>query len=232
MKVDAMFNRKRLAVRMAGITLACAASFMITAPAHAADTDFIKDADVHYLQQCGRFWPSVGRFQTTHDGNEFSAQLVFKLSAAQKKALLCVDEFLELDFHILGFKAPAEWDGYSVTSDIPGAVHDTAKEDRSSDATPGVTNIKVADLVPNREYSATINFSLPLANDPKGPRVSIEWVPSHWASGLDEKAVCYVGGFGTPDMCIFGTTRAYLSHGYTNVVSLPFDGYRFWEFKS
>jgi len=227
-----MLSRKKLAGRVAGIFLVSMASLMSAGPAHAGQ-NFLEDSGLKYSTKCGKFWPSSGMFQTMRDGDEFSAKLVFKLTEGQKKSLLCVSDFLELDFRLFGFKAPSEWDNYTTSSNIPGAVHDTAKDDSGNGVTPGLTGIKVSDLVPNREYSATVSFSLPLVNDSLGPRVSFEWVPSYWAASPAEKSVCHVLGGGTPNMCVFGTdARVYLSHGYNNKVSLPFDGYRFWEFKS
>lgn len=221
--------------RIGAVVLAVFAVIIFTAgSAQASDENFLSSQDKHYLTECGRFWPSTGSFQTSQESGNYSATLVFKLTKSQKKALECVSPYLELDFRIFGFDAPAEWDNYSASGTIPGAIHDTAKDDKSKEATPGITGIKVADLVPDREYRTTISFSLPRTkNDAKGPRVSIEWVPSYVASSIPERAVCSTAIFSKVDaMCIFGKTRAFLSHGYTNNTSLTFDGYRIWEFKS
>jgi uncharacterized RmlC-like cupin family protein len=170
-------------------------------------------------------------FQTTSSGSEYAATLRLQLTQSEKDALACVDQYLELDFRVFGFTVPGWWDGYSVSTDIPGAIHDTAVSDSSSNPTPGVTRIKVSSLAVNHEYYATVNFSgIPLSGS-GAPRVSFEWVPSYWAtSGLEGNFCTLTRAYYGDAMCIFSKTRAYLSHGYNNNVSLIFDGYRIWQF--
>ncbi len=226
-----MLHIRRVLMLAGGIALAIVSTLFIAAPpAWAADQNFLKSQDVHYLNQCGRFWPSTGMFQTTHvGGGAYDATLRFRLTQAEKNALSCVGPYLELDFRLFGFNTPSEWDGYSVYTDIPGAIHDTAKSDGADEATPAVTRIKASELTVDHEYYATVSFfGLPLSG---APQVSIQWVPSYWASSAPQKLLCATAGLIYGDaMCIFGKTRVYLSDGYNNNAPLIFDGYRVWQF--
>jgi uncharacterized RmlC-like cupin family protein len=223
-----MVKTKRALARLLGVVIAMITMLLVAAsPAQAADVDFLEASEVHYLNQCGKFWPSTGVFRTTELTGSYIATLHFKLTQAEKNALACIDPYLELDFHIRGFNVSGEWDDYTVNTDIPGAVHDSARDDDAgNEGTPGLTNIRVSSIVPNRDYYATITFSLSPSSDPKGPRVSFEWVPSYWASLPQEVAFCNIFlVFYGPSMCVFPKTRAYLSHGYLNNTSLVFNGY-------
>jgi len=216
-------------------TFAATGAVMGVSAAHAADTSFLLPADQHYLADCGRFWPSTGYFQTTHiSGDNYVATLDFKMTQSQINSLECVSPYLELDFHIFGFSTPSEWDRYSVSTNIPGAIHDVATMDYAlNDATPGLTRIRAADLQAGTEYHADVIFNQPLVPANGSPRVSIEWVPSYWASSVAEQGFCALWRQSMGDAeCVFGKTRVYLSHAYNNNVSLIFDGYRWWEFSS
>lgn len=199
-----------------------------------------KDTAFKSYLDYGQYWPSTGRFQTTAIGSEYSAFFYFKLTETEKEALLRVDDYLELDFPIRGFKTASEWEGYSITTNLPGGVKDTGFNDKKNEPYPGVTGIKVSDLVAGVEYFAGINFSYLEVDqsDEKGPRVAFEWQVSHWASSSDlrEMTSC-ARGFWSPEWCIFKTVSVNVSHGHTaneygTGQGLPFDGYRFWEFSS
>lgn len=207
------------------------------------------DDGIELYGKCKQFWPSTGRFETFTDGYEYSATLNFQLTQAEKDALVCADEYLELDFKLLGFENPAGWplgwEDYSINTNIPGGIHDTALGD--VELSPAVTGIKVSDLVVGYEYYAGINFSglERKESDPEGPRVAFEWQVSHWASPLNplEAPYCPYGGAAgvvPVEECIFTTVRVFLSNGYTAHEygvgedglgqGLTFDGFRFWEF--
>lgn len=188
---------------------------VVVSPAQAAEQNFLEQSEVHYLNRCGKFWPSSGMFRTTELSGNYTATLRFKLTQTERTALACVDQYLELDFHIRGFNVPSEWDSYDVQTDIPGAIHDTAKDDPAgNEATPGLTKIRVTDLVPNHEYYATVRFGLPVSG---APRVSFEWVPSYFATSFSQITLCsFTLSIYGPAMCYFPKTRVYLSHGYND----------------
>lgn len=256
-----------LAFRVAFISLlALTASPFHVAIVSAQDSNgyqyFISDEDtvgIDNYDRCSQFWPSSGRFETYTDnvGNststenyEYSATLHFKLTEEEKNALMCVkddhddsiDGYLELDFALVGF-APERglvngWEGYSINSNIPGGVHDTAEGDNtiiSGDGvhfkpvniiTPAVTGIRISDLEVDFDYYAGISFSgLPINVDDPSPRVAFEWQVSHWASPSNPSEATCIGGPGSARIvqggeaaitnCIFTTVHVSLSNGYT-----------------
>lgn len=211
--------------------------------------------------KCGQFWPSTGRFETYTDGYEYSATFHFRITQQEKDSLQCVDQYLELDFALVGFDPPRGlvdgWEEYSIDTNIPGGVHDSAEGDAtviSGDirkpinlnpgniVTPGVTGIKVSDLDVGTDYYAGIRFSgLPIDEEDPSPRVAFEWQVSHWANLFNPlEATCPLpqGAWGADNFakdCVFSTVHVYLSNGYTaneygDGQGLPFDGFRFWEF--
>lgn len=244
--------RPIMAMLSALMMLSLSAGF-VSSQSDAKFGDFLDAEGVAYIEEqgCGQYWPSKGIFQTTREAYEvpsdnplgnrnldnYGAVLTFRLTQAEKDDLLCVGEYLEIDFHLFGLATPAEWDAYTVSTNIPGAVHDTAATDSADQATPGLTYIRVSDLIVNHDYYAGISFTGLWPNNDGKPRVSFEWVPSRWASTIPEIAFCKEFRILGDAMCIFGITRAFLSHGYTHQEygareSLVFDGFRFWEFGS
>jgi len=222
-----MKRPKRLWARLLLVAaLATTGSVIGASPAQADDASFLwSSADQHYLTDCGRFWPSTGYFQTQYvPGDNYIARLDFTMTQAQINSLDCVSHYLELDFRIFGFSTPSEWEGYSVSTNIPGAIHDVATMDYAlNKATPGVTRIRATDFQAGVEYHADVIFNQPLVSADGSPRVSIEWVPSYWASSVAEQAFCALWRPSMGDAeCVFGKTRVYLSHGYNNNVSLIF----------
>ena len=212
---------------------------------------FIQGGDedgIAYFAECGQFWPLTVTFRTRSDGRAYSAYLQFHLTREEKAALLCVGEFLEIDFRILGFEDPSTWpfgwEDYSIHTNLPGGIHDTGigdEKDPVQGMTPAVTGIPVSELEAGHEYFAGIAFTglALLEDDALGPRVSFEWQPSHWATSEQERRFCATGGLmGTQaEWCIYSTVWVYLSDGYTlrkygEIQSLVFDGDRTWEIGS
>ncbi len=235
-----------MAARLALVATFVAVGVVATSSAaQASEADgFVLPPDVHYYTSCGRYWPSTGYFQTTSaPGTNYVATMDFTLTQPQINALACVSAYLELDFRIFGFQLPGtpvpysdnclpgQWDNYTVSTNIPGAIHDIATSDYScKTSTPGVTDIRVSQLQPGVEYYASVSFNLPLNSSWGSPRVSMEWVPSYWAASPAEATFCAVYQHDTDANCVFGLTRVYLSHGYNNGVSLIFDGFRWWQY--
>jgi len=230
----------RALIAFATVVTSTLAVFAGPATADEASPFVNDDGRAHY-DRCGRFWPSTGSFQTLYEPvlfDGYSVTLGFTLTVDEIEALRCVDEYLELDFRLYGFKVPRQWDGYTFSSNLPGAIHDVATSDFSTtEPVPAVTGIFVDDLSAGTHYYASISFDERLDPDGGSPKVSIDWVPSHWASSFLEREFCGAAlllTFFNHAECIFGTTRVFLSDGYVNGGptggSLPFDGLRVWEF--
>ena len=196
---------------------------------------FLADADDHYAAECGSFWPTSATFATTRDGRSFSARWRFTLTQAQIDSLSCLSsryraEFIELDFRLFDFTGPNDWDGYTTTSSLPGAVHDVGWRDKASEATPGVTAVAVRHLRAGTSYTTTVAWSSGLTPVPGGkPRVSFELVPSYWAKSSKERLFCSAHR-SQAGWCIFGQTRAYVSHGLRGTVSVPFSGTQSYDY--
>jgi hypothetical protein len=210
---------------------------------HNVETSFLNGENTYY-NRCGRYWPSQGSFETYRNGTSYEAALHFKLTAAEKIALNeCVrfgfeENTLEIDFTLHGLYSPAGWDNYSVYTNLPGAVHDTAALDEANHSSPGVTNITINSLGVGVEYSVIVAWNDTQVSPKPGsvPRVSIEWMPSHSARG--NELWCTLAVWLSPAYCIFGTSgRVFLSGGYYNGPpnnggggdGLPFDN-RYYHF--
>jgi|GEM_PF-2887447 len=124
------------------------------------------------------WWPHQGAIRSALLNGTYSVTLEFKLSQAEANNLRCVSELLELDFHLSGFNLPPQWEGYTASSNLPGAVHDTALSDFTV-ATPGLTRIFTNQLVAGANYFAAISWSASTTSST--PSVSVNWVPSYWA---------------------------------------------------
>ena len=230
---------RRLAVALMMLALVFTVSTGLNVkPAKAADLDdvvFLNTNDsqsVGYLAYCGRFWPKINTFDTANSDGFYLSTWWFNLSESELNALKCMNryfgvQFVELDFRLFGFALPAQWENYAVLgTNIPGAHHDVAFQDSSASPTPGVTNIHIGSLRKDTWYHATLGWSASLGSGGP-PRVSFEWVPSHWANLLNpSESPCwgpYIASGLNPAWCIFGTTRAYVSQGYYGG-STPFNG--------
>ncbi|HET8658234.1 MAG TPA: hypothetical protein VFM55_04450 [Micromonosporaceae bacterium] len=193
---------------------------------------FLADEDSHYAVECGAFWPTSNTFTTYTDGYNFRMSWTFRLTLSQLIALQCVESrynarFLELDFRLVDFEGDSGWNGYTVTStNLPDAVRDEGFSDPAADATPGVTGTSVVSLLPDKTYTTEIAWSNASGIHPRAggsPRVTFQWVPSHWASGAWEQTSCVTHN-GAPSWCIFGTARVYVSAGLRNGAQVPFSG--------
>lgn len=195
--------------------------FGVSSPAHASVNDLLLGDGPAYYNTCGRFWPSGGSFSPEKSGDYFRISWGFRLTDSQLGAMECIKDrfgqsYLELDLSLVGFGGQYDWDAYRVVgTNLPGAVHDSGWMDAPANASPGVTGIRVASLVANVSYYVTIDWNTSDTFYPLSgwtPRVSFEWVPSHWSNPLNpyEGPACAIG-LGLPAWCIFGGGRAYVS---------------------
>jgi hypothetical protein len=192
--------------------------------------EFLETDKTGHFKKCGQFWPSSGMFRTETNGFDYSAALTFRLTQEEKDALVCVDEYLEIEFQLLGFNVPNWWEGYTISTNLPGGTKDTAIGDTGNIAKPAITGIKSADLVVGTDYYAGISFNgLDFdKDDSDGARVSYVFQVSHWASPIkpSEGPYCIANNMAL-EWCIFKTVEVFLSHGYTNLAygskqSMPF----------
>lgn len=139
--------------------------------------------------------PTSGAIATHEDANVQMATFGFELTGPELANLQCVAPFVEIDFHLEGLWYPPQWDDYIVLqTNLPGAIHDVAAGDFVS-ATPGVTRVRVAELVVGRNYTVTIAWPRMLAKSGETPGVWVAWVPSRWAEGADQVPYCVVVPF-------------------------------------
>lgn len=216
--------------------------------AYASDLDFFgRDAakrdpeHVAHYQACGRHWPTTGKFETFHlPGADYVATLRFRLTPDELRSLRCLEdkyqaEYLEIDFRLFGFSTPKGWEDYRVVgTNLPGGLHDVAFGDEANEAAPAVTSVFVNQLSAGIEYYASLAWDAPLNPSDGVPGVSIQWVPSYYASFVgpfDQSVSCAVVGSLSSNTawCIFGRTRVFLSNGYFPD-QLPFDGLQVFTF--
>jgi hypothetical protein len=241
-RVRALFAALVAAILLAPSTPALANTATPTGT-HSVETNFLNGENTYY-NRCGRYWPSKGSFETYRSSTSYEAALHFKLTAAEKIALNeCVrsnfqENTLEIDFTLHGFYTPGGWDGYSVHTNLPGAVHDTAALDGANHSSPGVTNVTINSLGVGVDYSVIVAWNDTQVSPKPGsiPRVSIEWMPSHTAREMELYCLPFV--VLSPAYCVFGTGgRVFLSGGYYNGPpnnggggdGLPFDN-RYYNF--
>lgn len=214
---------RRAAAGLVLVLLASLSSVLTTSSAAQANDErfFVTAETRNYYQTCGRFWPSKGVFQTGEGLTDYQINWEFELSQSEIGALHCLrnhfgTEFLELDLRLYGFSAYDDWDEYDVTStNLPGAVHDEAWEDSSTNLSPGLTNIRIDQLQANVRYHAAIAWRIltgaaPLANMKQ--RVSFEWVPSHWRQWNPAEAPCdipYAASGFNPAWCVYSLRAVY-----------------------
>lgn len=195
----------------------------------------IVDGSEGYAISCGVFWPTTGEFSTVHfpGTNGWSATYRFTLTQSQIDALRCIGELVEIDFVLNGVEVSREWEDYSISSDLNGAIHDVAASDLSANQTPAVTRIYTNTLQANREYYATVSwFDTPLRPSEGDPAVAVQWVPSRWAASLPELTLCNLYRNITwpgDAWCIFGKTRVFLSRGVFGGL-IPFNGIKYYRY--
>lgn len=211
--------------RILALLMVVGATIVATAsPAQASERDNLTASALPYYDTCGRFWPSLGSFSTERSNGYFRVGWNFTLSTAELSALKCVKDqfgqpYLELDLSLKGFGGTNDWDEYTLRgTNIPGAVHDAGWSDTAAKASPGVTGILVSSLAANTSYYVSIEWNTSASFyvvSGQTPRVSFEWVPSHWANplNLEEGPACYIG-LGLPAWCVFGGGRAFVSGEY------------------
>jgi hypothetical protein len=204
---------------------------------------FLKNGYAH--RECGRYWPSSGKFQTLSNGVVRGAGLQFSLNAAELAALKCLRDktaspLLEIGFTLYDIDAPYEWSNYQAYSNLPGAQKDVAFQDTIP--SPAATGVRIDSLEAGKSYYATIYWNDASVTDHPGglPRVAISWEPGHWAQwwnpleGPAWAAYAESGGVGWVE---FPTTTVYLSGGYYDYCGpgcitdgLPLDGIREYAF--
>ncbi len=218
---------QRFRCYLALIAIVAAISLVVpTSPSSArSDSDFLAPGDtlaLSYYDNCGRFWPSSGVFQTEVENGAYETTWEFRLTNSQWVSLQCLKnrygaEFVELDFRLIGFEGVTSWNNYVITgTNLPGAIHDEGFTDLARDASPGVTNIHVDDLRTSVTYYVSLawNDSGGLYADSTRPqRVSFEWVPSHWSrTGNATETVSCANSIPSQNWawCIFPNVRAYV----------------------
>ena len=228
--------QRQIRWRALAVVLAVIASILVVA-SPASASDFVSSTDQHYVDECGQYWPTRNTFETSVTPGGYSITWKLKLYQSEVDAGKCLksryqDDFVEIDLRVFGFVGQNNWDAYWIAgTNLPSAVHDVAQDDAAPNMTPGVTGIPVNLLVAEREYYLSIawNNNTGISADPNvQQRVSFEWVPSRWASSIPEQYVCGSHFHTTQDngWCIFGTTRAYVSHGYRSNTSVPLSGHQ------
>ena len=156
---------------------------------------------------CGAYAASIGKIDSSSvrlngDNQRFRIRVEFEMSQAEIDAAQCAGEYIELSTSLQNFSLPSQFDGYSMSTDLPGGVHDLANSDWTSDSlTPGVTAVKTADLQPGQRYFFQVGF------DDDGitgrtTRFGLLWGAAHWANtrpgdnpitAAKEKAACALG---------------------------------------
>jgi hypothetical protein len=174
--------------------------------------------------------------------DQYTAAMQFTMTADELCSLQQAAPYLEIKFGPVGLGdliGSAGGDSYTVASNLPGAIHDTAFLDQ-----PGqqhylaVTHIITASIVAGVSYYATISWEAG-TNAGAAPGIFYRWVPSRWAnpSNAYETGSCATGYvLNNLAYCIFGIdpitvtlfgNNAPFKTGYTRGV-LPLDGFRWF----
>lgn len=158
------------------------------------------------VEQCGNAYsPAYSEVTTERYGTFFAVTYEFSLSRQERDTLVCLQDWLEIEAPIAGFDLPDWWDEYTVSTNIPGALHDIDASD--TEPSPAVTAIWTGDLQPDTWYYFTLSWSAQMSESAV-PQVTVRWVPAHWSSTFHpiEGPACGVSVFsGNPAWCIFGT---------------------------
>lgn len=126
------------------------------------------------------YWPHTGKIDITNNSGQYSAMLRFTMTANEICSLQRLNNYLEIDFSLYGFAVPGGWDSYSLNSNLPAAMKDTAAGDPANQPTPAPTGIDTRRLIAGKEYYAAISWSASIIIDT--PReIIFRWIPSHWA---------------------------------------------------
>ncbi|MGD8374445.1 MAG: hypothetical protein PVI21_06345, partial [Candidatus Woesebacteria bacterium] len=204
----------------------------------------------------GNYAPDIGIIRAVGpDANGvYEVGIGFELTQEQVNQLSCHGNYLEIDFQLHGFNLPNQWEGYSVFSNLPGAMHDVATSDFGSDnQVPAVTGI-VTDLAKSNHikaytsYYAGIHFSGVSTN--RAPSVAVNWVPSAtpdrrpWNTAQFESMLCQNAlKYKLPNAfayCFFGTGKTVTTskdffpdypEGYLPFTDSSHSGYRFSKYQ-
>lgn len=160
------------------------------------------------IEQCGNaYYPSYSEVVTERYGTFFAVTFGFELSQHERDTLVCLQDWLEIEAPIAGFSLPDWWDEYTVSTNLPGALHDIDASD--TEPVPAVTRIWTGDLQPNTWYYVTLMWDAHVP-DHQTPYVTVQWVPAYWSQDMGfngiERVSCNVaGGYsGNDAWCIFG----------------------------
>ena len=97
-------------------------------------------------------WVNAGSVHLSGDEQLFTLRVDFVMTEDQLTALRCAGEYLEISAPLRGFSLPDQFDGYSVSSDLPEYLHDLANFDDSSSLSPGLTRVPTTAIEANRWY--------------------------------------------------------------------------------
>ena len=177
----------------------------------------------------GQYWPSTFTIETYSNPstNFYQTRFEFSLTTWELRALRQVEDWLELDFDHRGFDFPNSYNGYVVAEhNLPGGKKDNSWGDgtdirwEAEYPVPGLTGIQTWALQANHEYYVEIEWNHP--TNGSTPKVSVDWVPSHWAGDHSHTALgapsdyhnaqyedlaCASVSNGDPGWCLFGTVR-------------------------
>jgi PKD domain len=155
----------------------------------------------------GRTWPGSGQVNMS-TSPRYQITMSFSMTSSEICELR-KSEYLEIEYSLYGFKTAANWDNYSVSTNLPGGQHDVdfnlPTDNNANQPTPAVTAIRTADLIPDQAYYATISWQEPLQPGAT-PQVMFRWAPSHWyKSYIPKEAACSPAYVATRNLawCIF-----------------------------
>lgn len=155
-------------------------------------------------------WVNAGSVHLSGDEQLFTLRVDFVMTEDQLTALRCAGEYLEISAPLRGFSLPDQFDGYSVSSDLPEYLHDLANFDDSSSLSPGLTRVPTTAIEANRWYYLELKWQ---DDDVPGStaEAGLLFDPSHWAgtqgnliTKAKENEACAIGlASGNDAWCIF-----------------------------
>jgi hypothetical protein len=126
------------------------------------------------------YWPHTGNIDIDNASGKYNAMLRFTMTANEVCSLQKLNKYLEIDFSLYGFSVPTGWDSYTLSTNLPGAIKDTAAGDPTNQPTPAPTGIDTSRLVAGKTYYVSVAWSATVIIDAK-KEIIFRWIPSHWA---------------------------------------------------
>jgi hypothetical protein len=152
------------------------------------------------------YWPHTGALEITkYNANNYNIFMRFTLTDDEVCALQHRHEYLEIENSLYGFGNFT--DQYSIATNLPGGIKDTAAGDPTDQPTPAVTGIITSRLVAGREYYVSMSLNNVYLQADAEQKVIVRWVPSYWArlTSPSERGYCATGKvLGDDAWCIFG----------------------------